>query len=103
MSHPSVGTEGELAARAEAEKSLQAVRITRAIMEPFMLSLEDLQKWGYLVEIPDGPGGHEPSLEGKIAKCERCAQPFMVKRMEEADECIYHWGKPYTTTVNGES
>jgi RNA exonuclease 1 len=61
----------------------------------------DLQKWGYIVDIPDGPGGDRPSEEGKIAKCERCAQPFMVKRMEEADECLYHWGKPYTRSMNG--
>lgn len=101
MSHPSVGTEGELAARVEAQKALQSVQITRAKMEPFVLSLDDLKKWGYLTELPDGPGGDVPSLEGKVAKCERCSHPFMVKRMEEADECIYHWGKPYTATVNG--
>lgn len=65
--------------------------------------MEDMRKWGYFVEIPEGPGGKEPSIEGKIATCERCNQPFQVKRKEEADECIYHWGKPYTKKMNGTS
>jgi RNA exonuclease 1 len=101
LSHPSVGTEAELAARAESRKSLDSLRLTRALLEPHVHLTTDLIQWGYFVEIPDGPGGHEPSLESKIAKCERCGQPFKVKRREDADECIYHWGKPYTTKVNG--
>jgi hypothetical protein len=100
-SHASVGTEDDLAARAESRKSLDSLRLTRAHLEPFILSMADMQKWGYFVDIPDGPGGELPHLEGKIAKCERCTQPFQVKRKEDADECIYHWGKPYTTTING--
>lgn len=102
LSHPSVGTEADLQARAESRKSLDALRLTRAHLEPFVLSMADMQKWGYFVEVPDSPGGDQPSLEGKIAKCERCTQPFLVKRREEADECIYHWGKPITAKMNGE-
>lgn len=102
LSHPSVGTEAELVARAEARKSLEALRLTRSHLEPYVMTMEDMIKWGYFVDIPEGLGGNEPSLEGKVAKCERCTQPFQVKRMEEADNCIYHAGKPYTTKVNGE-
>ncbi|KAF5387710.1 hypothetical protein D9615_000495 [Tricholomella constricta] len=102
LSHPSVGTEADIAARAEARKSIDALRITRNHLQPYLLSMEDMVKWGYIVETPEGPGGTEPSLKGKVAKCERCAQPFLVKPREEADVCIHHWGKPYTTKVNGE-
>lgn len=102
LSHPSVGTEVELAARAESRKSLNSLRLTRTLLEPYVHLAADLVQWGYFVEIPDGPGGNQPSLEGKVAKCERCGQPFQVKRKEDADECIYHWGKPFTTTINGE-
>ncbi|KAG5725008.1 RNA exonuclease 3 [Termitomyces sp. T112] len=102
LNHASVGTEAELAARAEARKSRQALRLSRDNLEPYIMSKEDLESWGYFVEIPDAPGGIEPSLEGKLAKCERCAQPFLVKRKEEADKCVYHWGKPFTTTAGGE-
>lgn len=91
----------ELAARAESRKSLNSLRLTRTLLEPYVHLAADLVQWGYFVEIPDGPGGNQPSLEGKVAKCERCGQPFQVKRKEDADECIYHWGKPFTTTING--
>ncbi|KAG5639273.1 hypothetical protein H0H81_004934 [Sphagnurus paluster] len=101
LSHTSVGTEGDLSARAEARKSIQALRLTRNHLESFVMSKEDMLRWGYFVDIPEGPGGIEPSLEGKVAKCERCAQPFLVKRKEVADNCIHHWGKPFTTKVNG--
>ncbi|KAF9008987.1 hypothetical protein BDQ17DRAFT_1349315 [Cyathus striatus] len=100
-SHPSVGTDGEIATREEEAKSIQALHLTCEHLESLMIPLNDFEKWGYFANIPDGPGGDQPSLEGKITKCERCAQPFMVKRMEEADECIFHWGKPYSVKVNG--
>ncbi|KAF8076496.1 ribonuclease H-like domain-containing protein [Lyophyllum atratum] len=102
LSHPSVGTEAELAARAESLKSLNALRLTREKLQPYVMSMDEMVKWGYFVDIPDGAGGTEPSREGQVAKCERCAQPFMVKRAEHADECIYHWGKPRRELVNGE-
>lgn len=67
-----------------------------------LMSMEQLGTWGFMTDIPPGPGGDQPSLEGKVATCERCGQPFQVKRMKEADECVYHWGKPYSTKINGE-
>ncbi|KAG6884946.1 hypothetical protein C0992_005585 [Termitomyces sp. T32_za158] len=102
LAHNSVGTEADLAARAEARKSRQALRLTRAHLEPHIMSIADLESWGYFLDVPDGPGGAEPTLEGKIAKCERCAQPFLVKRREDADNCVYHWGKPFTSKAGGE-
>ncbi|PPQ77431.1 hypothetical protein CVT25_011013 [Psilocybe cyanescens] len=102
INHPSVGTDSEIAARAEAQKSLEALHLTSDRLEPLVHSTEELQKWGYYIDIPPGPGGNQPSLEGKIAKCERCTQYFLVKRAEEADRCIYHWGKAYTARINGE-
>ncbi|KAF8165256.1 ribonuclease H-like domain-containing protein [Crassisporium funariophilum] len=102
ISHPSVGTEDEIITRAAAQKSLQSLRLSREILQSLVHPVADLEKWGYFVDIPPGPGSDQPSLEGKIAKCERCGQPFEVKRMEEAENCIYHWGKPFTTRVNGE-
>ncbi|KAG6866436.1 hypothetical protein C0991_003954 [Blastosporella zonata] len=102
LSHDSVGTEAELAARQVARKSRKALRLTRDHLESHIMNKDALTTWGFMVEIPDGPGGTEPSLEGKTAKCERCTQPFLVKRREEADECIHHWGKPFSAKVNGE-
>ncbi|RXW15936.1 hypothetical protein EST38_g9918 [Candolleomyces aberdarensis] len=102
ISHPSVGTEDEIKARVEAKKSLESLKLSKTLLEPLIHSKECLSDWGYIVDIPAGVGGREPSLEGKVAKCVRCAQPFQVKRMEEAEDCTYHWGRALMTRVNGE-
>lgn len=101
INHPSVGTEDEIAARIQAQKSLESLHLSREILEPSLHTLDELQRYGYFIDIPPGPGGDQPSKEGKIARCERCTQYFLVKREEEADKCIYHWGKAYTARVNG--
>ncbi|PCH41072.1 hypothetical protein WOLCODRAFT_69616 [Wolfiporia cocos MD-104 SS10] len=101
-SHASVGTEGDLAARAEAAQKFATLRLTRAQLVPYVLSLDDMRRFGYVVEVPPGEGGAQPADEGAVKTCERCAQPFMVKRKEEADECVYHWGKAFSNKVNGE-
>lgn len=102
VSHPSVGTEAEVISRAEAKKSLESLRLSREVLEPLVHSADQLKKWGYFLDKPPGPGGDQPSLEEKIAKCDRCAQYFLVERLEHAEKCIYHWGKPYSTRINGE-
>ncbi|KAJ7908264.1 hypothetical protein B0H13DRAFT_2233283 [Mycena leptocephala] len=89
-SHPSVGTEEEVISRAEALKSRKSLRLTRAHL------------WGFILDIPAGVGGDQPSLEHKLAKCDRCAKSFLVKRKDEAEQCIYHWGKPVTRKVSGQ-
>ncbi|KAH6915355.1 Rexo1 protein [Coprinopsis sp. MPI-PUGE-AT-0042] len=78
------------------------LELTRQLLEPLVHSVEELKTWGYIVEVPEGEGSREPSLEGQVTKCERCAKPFQVKRMENADKCHYHWGKPLSTRSNGE-
>ena len=101
VSHPSVGTEAEVIARAEAQKSLESLRLSRELLEPLVHSADQLRTWGYFLDMPPGPGGDQPSLEEKIVKCDRCTQYFLVKPTEVADKCVYHWGKPYSTRVNG--
>ncbi|KAI0960284.1 hypothetical protein AcW1_004836 [Taiwanofungus camphoratus] len=101
-SHPSVGTESDIATREEARKKIDALRLTASHLEHHVLSVDDMKKWGYIVEIPSGVGGDRPSEEGSVKTCERCGQPFKVKRREEADQCLYHWGKPFSTKANGE-
>jgi RNA exonuclease 1 len=102
INHPSVGTEGEIAARAEVQNALTSLQLSGDLLESLVHPVSMLQEWGYFMDIPPGEGGSEPSIEGKIAKCDRCIQYFVVKRMEEADNCVYHWGKPRVTRVGGE-
>ncbi|GBE79712.1 ribonuclease H-like protein [Sparassis latifolia] len=102
FSHPSVGTECDVTKREEARKKMEALRLTASQLEPYVLSVDEMRRWGYIVDIPPGSGGERSSEEGSIKTCERCRQQFKVKRAEEADECVFHWGKPYSSKVNGE-
>ena len=101
VSHPSVGTEAEITARADAQKSLESLHLSRELLDQLIHSVDELKAWGYFLDMPPGPGGDQPSLEETTAKCDRCAQYFLVKRMEAAEKCIYHWGKSYSTRVDG--
>ncbi|KAH8105875.1 Rexo1 protein [Cristinia sonorae] len=102
MSHPSVGSQGDIVKREEDKKKLEALRLAPSHLKPYILTLEQMNAFGYITEIPLGEGGSRPSEEGGIQKCERCRQQFQVKRKEGADECRYHWGKKYTTKKDGE-
>ncbi|KAF9076733.1 hypothetical protein BDP27DRAFT_1283459 [Rhodocollybia butyracea] len=106
ISHDSVGTEGDLTARAEARRSISALRVTATHLEPHIVTVDVLKKWGYIVEIPSETGGLEPSVVGKPIKCERCGGLFVVRILGEQDpgreECLHHWGRPYSRVTNGE-
>ncbi len=101
INDPSVGTEEEIATRIENQKKLEKLRLSRGNLENLIHSIEELQKWGYFIDVPPGSGGDEPTVEGKIVRCDRCPQYYLVKRLEEAEKCVYHWGKPYTTRIGG--
>ncbi|KAF7301748.1 Exonuclease domain-containing protein [Mycena indigotica] len=101
-SHSSVGTEAEVLARAEAQKTRKSLRLTRNHLEHLILSRAELETWGFIVEIPFGIGGDKPSIENELSTCDRCRKAVLVKRREEAEECIYHWGKPISRVVSGQ-
>lgn len=90
-----------MAARAESRKKLDDLRVTRLLLKPIIMSLEAMQTWGFITEVPEGLGGDQPTAEGKIIQCERCTQPYMVKNNPTAEECQYHWGRLFTHKVNG--
>lgn len=66
------------------------------------MTLEEMRRWGYVVEVPEGEGGTKPNDIGAVKTCERCGQHYLVKRPEEADECVFHWGRAYSVKANGE-
>ena len=82
-------------------KKMVSLKLDGAKLEPYVLSVDEMKKWGYIIEVPPGPGGDKPHEEGSIMTCERCSQKFVVKRKEEADQCVFHWGKPFSSKVNG--
>lgn len=77
------------------------LRLSRETLERVIHPIEELEKWGYIVDVPSGHGGIQPSAQGKIVKCDRCPQYYLVKPLAEADQCIYHWGRPYGTRIGG--
>lgn len=108
ISHVSVGTQGTVEARkAEIEQAKNAT-LKRGQLESARLSREQLTKWGYLVTVPDGPGGTRVSDEGREAICERCQAPFTVHAPETPEErellseaCTYHWGRTFVNRAGG--
>jgi RNA exonuclease 1 len=103
IKHDSVGTDGMIKEKQEKAQRLRSLQLSRKHLQPYIMSLDEMKKWGYIVEIPDGPGGMEPSLVGKTKQCERCNQHYLVKSGLEAsrNECRFHWGRPYTARING--
>ncbi|KAG7449108.1 ribonuclease H-like protein [Guyanagaster necrorhizus] len=99
--HASVGTTDDLVVRAEAQNSIKSLRLVRAHLEPHLLSLDTMRTWGYIVDIPEGEGGSEPSREGQTVVCERCREPFLVTPHPK-DECLHHWGRPYSKKTSGQ-
>ncbi|KAL5527323.1 hypothetical protein ACEPAG_6114 [Sanghuangporus baumii] len=100
--HESVGTEGTLQKRRESHDKLRSLRLSPEHLASHVMNLEQLKTWGFMTEVPDGPGGQSPSDEGKIKQCDRCSKSFVVKRKENADVCVHHWGRVSAKRINGE-
>ncbi|KAL1743763.1 hypothetical protein HDZ31DRAFT_83208 [Schizophyllum fasciatum] len=102
INHDSVGTKADIVARIEQKKSLKGLTLTRANLERYVHPVDDLAAWGYITDIPDGPGGDAPSMEGQTMRCERCGDAFTVCATPVAEDCTFHWGRLRTTNINGE-
>lgn len=97
-----MGTIDEVTEREESQKQLSSLRLTRQDLQHLTMPLDIMRNWGYIVDIPEGEGGSEPSRTGHTMKCERCSQPYMVKTPDRAEECDYHWGRQFTKVMEGE-
>jgi RNA exonuclease 1 len=94
---PTVGTVGDLAARIRSQKCSPIPSVDALPTSNRTFSRE--RTWllgGMWSTSPKVLGGDKPSEEGGVMKCERCKQPKQVRRMEEAEECVYHWGRLLT-------
>ncbi|KAH9977779.1 ribonuclease H-like domain-containing protein [Lactifluus volemus] len=108
LNHSSVGTAGDLVARREEADALSSLCLTQPQLEPLVLTPEELQNCGYIVDIPEewGPGGDSPSGAGQLFNCDRCKTPYVVRPLDHdanvARACTYHWGKALYRTIGGE-
>ena len=81
---------------------MDSLRLTRDHLLPLLSSEDEMRRWGYIIDVPDGPGGSKPSEVGNTMTCERCAQPYQVKPKDQvSEECVYHYGKQFTQLING--
>ena len=62
--------------RTEAEKG----KLTRTRITRYVSSKELLAKYDYMLQVPDGEGGDQPTEEGNLRKCERCKEEWTVRR-----------------------
>ncbi|EIW82112.1 ribonuclease H-like protein [Coniophora puteana RWD-64-598 SS2] len=102
ISHPSVGTEEEITKRAESKKEIECLKLTASLLQPLLMTSETMKKWGYITDVPDGPGSTSPHAEGEVFTCERCSLSYRVESRPSPSECTHHWGRPFTRSVNGE-
>ncbi|BGP16917.1 hypothetical protein JCM10213_007362 [Rhodosporidiobolus nylandii] len=89
-----------LAASAEEEKG----RLTRARVGKFVHGREALRQFGYVLEVPEGPGGDRVTEEGNMRHCDRCNKEFVVKgELDEEDRqaCSFHHGRMVTQKIAG--
>ncbi|KAG8899811.1 RNA exonuclease 3 [Tulasnella sp. 403] len=103
LHHTSVGTESEVHARAAAAKEYPSLKLTPADLDAAILSSDQLTTWGFMTEVPEawGQGGGAPNHVGKKAQCERCDNEFVVRADPVANECQFHWGRPWARKVEG--
>ncbi|KAI0053566.1 ribonuclease H-like protein [Auriscalpium vulgare] len=125
LTHPSVGTNDDLKSRPAnvpispppstspsrpfeqhgASTLLDRVGLKPSLLAPLELAAGELVRWNYMASIPEswGPGGEQPSAQGSRVTCERCRVIYVVENGREGKEdCTFHWGKMFFTTVNGE-
>ncbi|KDQ12757.1 hypothetical protein BOTBODRAFT_112367, partial [Botryobasidium botryosum FD-172 SS1] len=101
VSHPSVGTEATLTARAAELASISSFHLTHSHLKPALLAQQQMEAYSYVSSIPEGPGGDRVSELGNEMTCVRCGQQFIVRADPGEEECTYHWGKPFTSKVQG--
>jgi RNA exonuclease 1 len=90
-SHPSVGLQSAYIKVVSELNASAASRLTAPILAALVHPREELERYGYLVDVPDVEGGQRPTEEGLLKVCDRCKVEFIVG--EAGAKCWYHWGR----------
>ncbi len=97
-----MGTVSDSAKKVAEVETRKASRLTKTRLDPYLLERDELVKWRYMTDIPEGPGGTEPDALGQVKTCDRCRVEFTVSdtidyvamaAQRERGECIHHWGR----------
>lgn len=103
-SHPSVGSEGQRAKQKQKQKPKNPTTSYNLILEdvePLILDVESMQRYGIPTEVPSIPGGTRPHEYGGERTCDRCTKNAIIKHDSGLDACQFHWGRPMKTSTGG--
>ncbi|GAA5826583.1 hypothetical protein JCM11251_002437 [Rhodosporidiobolus azoricus] len=98
------GTLENEAERMAKMKQEEEGRLTRKRVEKYVHRREMLEKFGYPMDVPPGPGGDRVTEEGNVRVCDRCGKEFVVKGKlgeEELHACAFHFGSMITEKIAG--
>lgn len=73
------GTLEEEAIRLKAAEEFEKGRLTTERVRKFVSKKEILENYDYMIEVPPGRGGEEPTEEGNVRKCDRCGTEWGVR------------------------
>lgn len=74
-----IGTLGEEAKRLLEKTEREANRLSRSKIAKYIAAVSVLEKYDYLVRVPESAGGDLPTREGTVTKCDRCGVEWLVK------------------------
>ncbi|GAA5942194.1 uncharacterized protein JCM15063_002039 [Sporobolomyces koalae] len=98
------GTMEEYEANLKQLEDAEQGRLTRVRVREFVHSNEKLEKFGYMLDVPAGPGGDIPHEVGQKRNCDRCKGEFVVlDKLTHADRqaCPHHYGKMISEKIGG--
>ncbi|KZT50653.1 hypothetical protein CALCODRAFT_422460, partial [Calocera cornea HHB12733] len=101
-SHPSVGTDSQVATKQREQQSLAALVVTASDIEAAVMTKEEMTTWEYVVDAPQEPGGNRVTDDGLTKTCERCRTDFVVQGEGfDTTACRFHWARPRMQKVPG--
>ncbi|KAM0791273.1 hypothetical protein ACM66B_005749 [Microbotryomycetes sp. NB124-2] len=98
------GTLEQVDERLKQEEERERNRLTRDKVKEFVHDKDTLKIFEYVVDVPAGRGGTQPTEEGNVRKCDRCGTEFVVKAdlgEVELTACSFHWGRQVMEKING--
>ncbi len=107
---PFVGTVAASVKKVADVEARKASQLSRKRLRRYLLPLDEYAQWGYMLKVPEAPGGTEPEAVGQTKTCDRCRVDFTVSNavdyatmaeQREKGECIFHWGRPMPIRQDG--
>jgi RNA exonuclease 1 len=109
LTSPYVGINKEVKVKVQKWEEDKQSEPTRERAGRYMLTLDQMRTFGYVLGLPEVEGGTHPDAAGERKMCDRCGAEFVVKgKAEEGSEhqgstgaCVYHWGRATMERVDG--